>query len=156
MAIAAWIVLAPLAAGMAATTAFIIRWAADARGPLRASVVVFLLLMMAAMIGGAAFYFASPSSASLVGGLWLASGLMSASAVLVFLGFFAQVQARAGPPVAESSSTGLVHPRTFLGVVVGLVVLNELLMGWTFQTAAGQSITGGWSLAGLVGWLSAR
>ncbi len=154
MAIAAWIVLAPLAAGMAATTAFIIRWAADARGPLRASVVVFLLLMMAAMIGGAAFYFARPSSASLVGGLWLASGLMSASAVLVFLGFFAQVQARAGPPVAESSSTGLVHPRTFLGVVVGLVVLNELLMGWTFQTAAGQSIAAGWSLAGLVGWLS--
>lgn len=151
--IAAWMVLAPIAAAMAATTAGLIKWAAGARTTLRASAVVFLLLMMVAMIGGAAFYFLHPSTSSLVGGLWLASGLMSASVLIVFVGFFrdAQARARTGP---DAPSPALVHVRTFVAAVVGLVVVNELLMGWTFQTAAGVSVGGGWSLAGFVTWFA--
>ena len=144
-----WIVLAPIAAGMAATTAYLIKWAAEARTALRASVVVFLLMMMVAMVGGAALYFAHPSTASLVGGLWLASGVMSVSVVLVFFGFLLEAQRRVsagpgGPPPA------LLHTRSFVAAVIGLVVSNELLMGWTFQTAAGYGIAGGLSGAGLL------
>ncbi len=151
--IEAWTILVPIATAMAVTTAVLIKWAAEARTPLRGSVVVFLLMMMVAMIGGAAFYFAAPSTASLVGGLWLASGLMSASVLLVFLGFLRDVstRARAGP---NAPAPVLVHTRSFVAAVIGLVVTSELLMGWTFQTASGQLVTGGWSIAGLVSWIT--
>ncbi len=151
--IAAWIILVPVAAAMAVTTAALIKWAAEARTLLRASVVVFLLMMMVAMIGGAAFYFAHPSLGSFVGGLWLASGTMSVSVVVVFLGFLrdAQNRARAGP---SGPPPALVHTGSFVASVIALVMASELLMGWTFQTASGQVIAGGWSLAGLVSWVS--
>lgn len=150
--IAAWMVLVPIAAGMAATTAFLIRWAAEARTPLKASTVVFLLMMMVAMVGGAALYFLSPGTTSLVAGLWLASAVMSVSVVLVFFGFLREVKAKLNdgedrpPPV-------LAHPRTFVGTVIALVVTNELLMGWTFQMAAGLPVGAGWSAAGALAWL---
>ncbi|MGD0250580.1 MAG: hypothetical protein ABSB97_06830, partial [Thermoplasmata archaeon] len=70
------VVLAPLAAGMAVATAYLVAWAAEARTPLRASTVVFLLLMMVAMVAGAAVYYANPSTPALIEGFWVASGLM--------------------------------------------------------------------------------
>jgi polyferredoxin len=149
-----WEILAPLAAGMAAATAFILRWAADARGPLHASAVVFLLLMMVAMIGGAAFYFLRPGTASLVGGLWIASGLMSVSAVVVFLGFLREVHARIASGAPSGPGPSLAHPRVFLGTVIGLVVVNELLMGWTFQAASGPVFASSWSGVGVLTWIS--
>jgi polyferredoxin len=150
--IAAWMVLTPIAAGMAAATAFLVKWAAEARTPLRASTVVFLLLMMVGMVGGAAVYYLRPGTSSLVGGLWLASAVMSLSVVAIFFGFLREVQGRSANGEA-APSPALAHPRTFVGSVILLVVTNELLMGWTFQTAAGQAVGGGWSLSGLVPWL---
>ncbi|MGD0250902.1 MAG: hypothetical protein ABSB97_08495, partial [Thermoplasmata archaeon] len=60
---------------------------------------------------------------------------------------------------AKSSETAsalrLGHPRVFFGVVIGLVLANELLMGWTFQAAAGSTIGGGvGGLAEAVGGLA--
>jgi polyferredoxin len=144
----AWLILVPIAAAMAATTAYLLRWAAEARGPLRASVVVFLLLMMVAMVAGAALYFSHPGTDSLVGGLWLASGLMSVSVVIVFLGFLREVGLRLSGG-AEAPPPRLARPGLFVGAVVALVVADELLMGWTFQIASGGLGSGGWSWAGL-------
>jgi polyferredoxin len=142
--IAAWTVLAPLAAAMATATAYLIKWAAEARTPLRAATVAFLLVMMVAMVGGAALYFAQPSTASLVDGLWLASAVMSVSVVGVFLAFLQEVQGRARE--GRDTPLPLKHPRTFVATVIGLVLANELLMGGTFQVAAGQGLGGSsWS-----------
>jgi polyferredoxin len=142
----AWLVLAPIAGGMAAATAYLVKWAAEARTPLKAGTVTFLLVMMVAMVGGAALYFAHPSTGSLVDGLWLASAVMSVSVVGVFLAFVREVQVGskggpAGPPA-------LKHVRSFIAGVIGLVLANELLMGWTFQVAAGQlaGASTGWSV----------
>jgi polyferredoxin len=129
------VVLAPLAAGMSVSIAYLVKWASEARTPLKAGAVVFLLLMMVGMLVGAALYFAHPSVASLVEGIWVASALMSVSVVVVFVSFLREVQSdatrSAQPPV--DSQVG----RLFVGSVVVLVLANELLMGWTFQAAAG-------------------
>ena len=147
--------LSLLAAGMAAATAYLLRWASEARTPLKASTVVFLLLMMVAMVAGGAVYYANPSTSSLVEGFWVASALMSVSVVQVFLGFLAEVRGR-GSADAPTPPPALARPRTFVGAVLALVLANELLMGWTFQAAAGETIglaTGG--LGGLGSGLAA-
>jgi hypothetical protein len=145
----AW-VLWPLAVVMVAATGGLIRWAAQARTPLRAGTVVFLLLMMVAMFAGAAIYFVSPSAATLVEGFWVASAIMSVSAFTVFAAHTYELRARlAGgtlrPPPA------LVRVRTFVASVIALVLANELLMGWTFQRAAGGPVwLGGGGLVALL------
>ncbi len=131
------LVLAGLAAGMAGSTAILVKWAAEARTPLRAGIVLFLLAMMAAMFGGAVVYFVAPGPDSLISGLWLASGLMSLS---VFPLFFIYLK-EAGARVAEGEAfvdRPLQWIRRFVASVVALVLLNEFLMGWTFQLASGQ------------------
>ena len=150
--IAAWAVLVPLAAAMAVTIAFLVKWAAEARAPLRATTVVFLLLMMAGMLLGAAVYYLAPSPASLVAGFWVASGVMSASVVTVFLGFVREVQRKPDPALADTRPP-LAHLGTFVAAAVLLVLVNELLMGWTFQAAAGSGAPGGWSAAGFVAFV---
>ena len=143
------LVLAVLAAGMAATTAGLVKWAAEARTPLRASVVVFLLLMMVAMVAGAAVYYADPSATSLVEGFWVASVLMSVSVLVVLLGFVAEIRVRSRAP---SSTTAPELPgfRLYLLTIVVVVLANEFLMGWTFSAAAGQTIAWAWSAPGSI------
>jgi len=129
------LILIPLAAGMAGSIAYLVKWASEARTPLRCGAVVFLLLMMVAMLVGAAVYFVHPSGTSLVEGIWVASALMSLSVAVVFVSFLRE----AGAPVPSVDPTG--NPPSvgpwFLVSVVSLVLANELLMGWTFQAAAG-------------------
>ncbi|MGA8543455.1 MAG: hypothetical protein WB947_07980 [Thermoplasmata archaeon] len=140
--VAAEVVLWPLAAGMAVMTAVLIKWASEARTQLRAASVVFLLFMMVSMLVGAAIYYANPGGTRLVEGFWVASALMSSSVVVVFLAFIseAQVQLKGGEGTAP---TPLVRRRTFVASVVGLVLLSELLMGWTFSAAAGTGLSSG-------------
>jgi polyferredoxin len=134
MSLPAELVLIFLAAAMAAITAVLVKWAALARAPLRASVVQFLLLMMAAMLGGVLVYYASPGLSGVVAGLYVASAVMSVSVVLVFLGFLREVRARNDPDYAKSLRfTG----PGYVGSVVGLVLLNEFLMGWAFSLLSG-------------------
>ncbi len=148
--IATWVVLVPLAAAMASATAYLIRWAADARTALPASTVVFLLLMMVSMLAGAAVYYSDPGTPALVEGFWVASALMAVSVVQVFLGFLEEARHRtsveggASPPI-------LKHRGAFVAGIVLLVLANELLMGWTFSAAAGSTVGfGGGSLPGIV------
>jgi polyferredoxin len=132
------LVLIPLAAGMAAITAYLIAWAAEARTPVSAAVIAFLLAMMAAMLGGALVYFLRPSAATLVEGLWLAGALMSVSVFPLFYIVLTETrrQLAAGEGVAPRP---LRRTGSFVALVLGLVLLNELLMGWVFTLAAGVS-----------------
>ncbi|HKN06508.1 MAG TPA: hypothetical protein VJ021_02735 [Thermoplasmata archaeon] len=133
----AWVILAPLAAGMAVSVAYLVKWASEAHTPLKAGAVVFLLLMMVGMLVGATLYYVHPSVASLVEGIWVASALMSLSVVVVFLSFLREAQSETDRSAPAEAAPG---PRPlFVGSVVVLVLANELLMGWTFQAAAGQA-----------------
>jgi hypothetical protein len=143
-----------IAAGMALVTAFLIKWAAEARTPLRAATVVFLLMMMVGMLAGAAVYYIHPGGTSLVEGFWVASALMSVSVVTVFLTFLEEARLRlaGGEPY---TSPPLRAKRTFVVSIVGLVLVNELLMGWTFSAAAGTALFGsGVGAAGALNLLS--
>ena len=131
------LILAPLAAGMAASVAYLVKWASEAKTPLRAGAVVFLLLMMVGMLVGAALYYVHPSVASFVEGVWVASAFMSLSVVVVFVSFLRQVQS--GRPSEPTGSPPPSVGRWFVPSVVTLVLANELLMGWTFQAAAGSA-----------------
>jgi ferredoxin len=133
------LVLIPIGALMVVITAGLVRWAADARSPERAGVVLFLFAMMAAMFVGALVYYAHPGTTSLVEGLWLSAGLMSASVFPLI--FFLLARVSASPPEGTApAAPGLRRPLAFVTAVVGLVLLNEFLMGWTFQIAAGGSL----------------
>ena len=138
--LAASFILWPIAITMALVTAYLIKWAAETRTPLRAATVVFLLMMMVGMIGGAAIYFLHPSGTSLVEGFWVASALMSVSVVAVFLTFLEEARLRLASG-EQYAPPPLRAKRTFVVSVIGLVLLNELLMGWTFSTAAGAPLT---------------
>ena len=149
--IAATGILWVIAGGMALVTAFLIKWAAEARTPLRAATVVFLLMMMVGMLAGAGIYYLRPNATSLVEGFWVASALMSVSVVTVFLTFLDEARLRLAG--GEGYAPPLLRRKgTFVVSIIGLVLLNELLMGWTFSAAAGTSLTSG--AGGAVGLLS--
>jgi polyferredoxin len=148
-------ILWPLALGMAGVTAYLIKWAADARTPLRAGTALFLLMMMVSMLAGAAVYFVHPSTTGLVEGFWVAGALMSVSVVTVFVSFLEETRRRSS--VAEGSPPPpMLRRGLFVVSVIGLVLLDELLMGWTFSAAAGSTLltTGGAGL-GAVNLLAA-
>ena len=138
--IATELVLGLLAAGMAAATAVLVKWSAEARTPLRASVVVFLLLMMVAMVGGAAVYYIAPSTTSLVEGFWVAGALMSISVIVVFLGLLAEIRGREANPEDPGRRAPRSPFRAYFASVIAIVLANEFLMGWTFSAAAGVTI----------------
>lgn len=131
--------LAVVAAAMSVATAIMLKWAALAHTGLRAAVVLFLLLMMTGMLVGAAIYFVSPSPNSLVVGLWVAAAVMSVAAILVFAQFIREAQA-SQTSAEEYQPTPLLRIRSFQAAVVVAVIGNELLMGWTFQRAAGGAV----------------
>lgn len=131
------VILAPLAAGMSVSIAYLVKWASEARTPLRVGVVVFLLLMMVAMLLGAALYFVNPSVNSFLEAAWVMTALMSLGAAVVFLSFLRGVPLEAGEttPAQPFFAAG----RSFVGSVIVLILANELLMGWTFQAVSGQA-----------------
>jgi len=127
--------VAIIAAAMAATTAWLVKWAFEARTRLAGSVVLFLLAMMAGMLVGALVYYAHPSGADLVFGFWVAAIIMSLSIIPVFLVFLSDAGLQARDPFSQASP---IRRRWLFGLSVAfLVLLNEVLMGWTFQLAVG-------------------
>ncbi|MCI4363496.1 MAG: hypothetical protein L3K13_04240 [Thermoplasmata archaeon] len=142
------LLLWPLALAMALGTAGLVKWAADARTRVGAGVVLFLLVMMTAMLLGAAVYALAPSGRTAVLGLWVATALMSVSVFPLFL-----LILRSAQPGRSGTATSLAPPWgpfwPYVGSVVGLVLANELLMGWVFQLASGTPVT--WSEGGVGG-----
>jgi hypothetical protein len=146
-------ILAAFAVGMVLVTAFTIRWAALAHTALRAAVVAFLLLMMTGMLAGAAIYFARPGGASILLGLWVASALMSLSVVIIFVAFLREARTALGAG-GEYRPLPLAGRGTFQATVIAAVFGNELLMGWTFDRAAGANVwLGGAGWGGLASQL---
>jgi hypothetical protein len=131
----AW-VLWPLAAGMAAIIAWLVRWSGSARTVVGAAFVLFLLAMMVAMFLGALVYVAWPASNSLVLGLWAAGATMSVSVfpVTALALREARDQLDAAAPHAPRR---LESPALLAVLVTALVLLAEVLMGRSFATAAG-------------------
>ena len=127
-------VLWALAVGMAALTAISVRWAAFARSHLRAGVVQFFLAMMAGMFIGVLVYFAIGGTSGFVGGLWAASAIMSVSVLFVFVAFVREVTSRSAPRDAVRER---VFRSRLVTSVVGLVIVNEFLMGWSFSLLSG-------------------
>jgi polyferredoxin len=130
------VLLAIVASGMVAAVAVLIKWAATTRSFLRAGAVLFLLLMMVAMLLGALAYFLDPGTSGLIAGLWIASALMSVSVAATFVGYLREFGREAPDPTASPALTVGRSP-AFVGSVVLLVLLNEILMGWVFGLAAG-------------------
>jgi polyferredoxin len=130
--------LVPFAAAMAAVTAGLIAWSADATHPLRAAVFAFLLAMMAAMLAGAVVYFQDPGAPSLLLALWLSGGLMSVSVFPLFAVFVREAR-RAAVPRAEPAGWASAPPG-FVALIAALVLGNEFLMGWAFSLAAGAAL----------------
>ncbi|MCI4331832.1 MAG: hypothetical protein L3K19_08340 [Thermoplasmata archaeon] len=126
------------AAGMAVTTALLVRSAAESRRVMAGAVVLFLFSMMTAMLVGALLYLANPGRASLLEGLWIAGGAMSVIGLPLLRILVREANAR------ETEGAGFRPPtirrRWIFGVsILGAVVLNEFLMSWAFQLAAGAS-----------------
>jgi hypothetical protein len=131
----AW-VLWPVAAGMAAVIAWLVRWSGSARTVVGAAFVLFLLAMMVAMFLGALVYVAWPEGNSLVLGLWAAGATMSVSVFPVTA--LALREARDQLSTGESyTPRPLGSPSGLALSVTALVLLAELLMGRSFATAAG-------------------
>ncbi|MGA7923323.1 MAG: 4Fe-4S dicluster domain-containing protein [Thermoplasmata archaeon] len=130
------LLLAVLAALMAYTTAVLVKWAVEAKTPVKAGIVVFLLVMMAAMLAGAGWYFTAPSLSSFIAALWISGAAMSVSVFPLFFLVLRQERERfetEGP----YTPAPLRRQGVFTASVVGLVLLNEFLMAWTFQLAVG-------------------
>jgi len=123
-------VLSVLAAGMATLTAVVVRWAAFTTTPFRASVVQFVLVMMAGMFTGVLVYFAIRGTAGIVAGLWVAGALMSGAVVLAALSFAREHLSTQGETIVPGK---LAHRPRFVASVIGLVLANEFLMGWSFS-----------------------
>ena len=148
-------ILTGLSGLMAYFTATLVKWGAEAKSPSHAATVLFLLAMMAEMLVGALVYYAQPSEAGAVAGLWVAGGTMSVSVFPVFWVLARDARRAAAPGAGEDP------PRPpgagFLGAAVALVLVNEVLMGVVFGSAAGTFLplaTAG-SPAGLGGLLVA-
>lgn len=144
----------PIALLMALLVAALVRWSAETRTVVAASVVVFLLVMMVAMFVGTAIYFTWPGPRSLVLGLWTAAALMAVSVFPVFLLIYREAR--------DHQSLGLAYtPRPItslrtLAVVVTLLVLGaELLMGRSFALADGGSRSVSF-VSGLLATLASR
>jgi polyferredoxin len=140
------IVLWAVALGMAAVTAYLLRWAAEARTRVSAAVVLFLLGMMTAMLLGAGAYLLHPSREGVVVALWLTTALMSLSVFPVFYVLLRHLPSPDG--TRASPATGWSAGAGYVGGVLALVLLNELLMGAVFTAAAGggfPALASGWT-----------
>jgi len=135
-------VLWPVAVAMSAIIAALVRWTAETRTVVAASIAVFLLVMMAAMFVGTEIYFAAPDPRSLVLGLWVAAAIMSASVFPVFAVILREAHAHAQDGVAYRPRR-LRTPTVLALAVTVLVLTSELLMGRSFALADGTPSSGG-------------
>ncbi|MEM0128617.1 MAG: hypothetical protein QXG65_00400 [Thermoplasmata archaeon] len=133
-------VLIPLAAGMVAATAFLVRMCADSRTTARAAGSVFLLAMMAAMLLGGLVYVLNRTTAGLVDALWVTSATMSLAVVPIFLQFLRDARRQ----IAEGGTGYAAQPFQptvrFALLVVFLVLTSEFLMGLVFTLASGVAL----------------
>lgn len=132
-----YLALVALAGAMAYITAALVKWAAGPTHPVTAAVLVFLLVMMAAMLGSAVLYYLAPSPTRLVEALWLSAVIMSLAVFPLFWVLLREAEKKRTIQVVHDPGDTLGRPWLFVAAAVGLVFMNELLMGWAFSLAAG-------------------
>ncbi len=132
-------ILIPLAAGMVAATAFLIRMCAQARTTPRAAGAVFLIVMMGAMLLGALIYLVDPGTPALIDALWVTSIAMSLGVVPVFVTFVRDAQLQMDSP-SEYAARPFRPTTNFALLVIALVLASEFLMGAVFELASGVSL----------------
>lgn len=129
------IILAPLATFMVLFIAAVVKWAFRAKERLGYSLVLFLLSMMASMLASAVIYFSRPELQSLEIAASLSFAVMTFGLVGVLLAFM--TFRRGAKPGATPEHGPLGSIALFRLSVIVLVLLNELLMGWSFSLISG-------------------
>lgn len=127
-------ILVPLAAFMVYFTAVVIKWAYKSRERLGFSLVLFVLSMMASMLGSAVIYFSSPTLQSIEIAAGLSFTTMTVGLVAVLYALITSTGSKASAPVTQLL---LSRRGAFAASVIILVLLNEVLMGWSFSLISG-------------------
>ncbi len=131
-----------VALGMAVVTAYLVRWAIDARQRSQFEIAVYLLVMMGEMWAAPLVYLSDPSHQGLLVGVGASGTAMMVTVVPLLLSLF-----RTGRPQGVALAGPDAPPLALgLGAVLGLgaiVLANEFLMGWALSAAAGATVAVG-------------
>ncbi len=137
-----------VAGSMGLVTALLVQAAIESRARARSWVALYLLAMMGEMWISVVVYLAAPSISSLIAGLAVSGVLMVVTAVPVLLSL---VRSRArGVSATTVEDLPIRLGWGLAGAIAGLVLLNEFLMSWGLQLAAGAVPFAGGALAGFV------
>ncbi|MEM0272566.1 MAG: hypothetical protein QW514_08505 [Thermoprotei archaeon] len=119
------------AVGMSLLSAYTLAYISDTDKALEVYLAIFVLGMMAAMLGGGLIYLAHPSVSSIETAIWLNMGVMSFLTVPII-----RVLVKTALEKGELALYVYTIPYRYLWLtrilIVGLVLFNELLMGWAF------------------------
>jgi hypothetical protein len=143
------LVLGIIATGMVGIQSLLLARAARVRTGIDALVVVLLMVMMIAMLLGPAYLYLTTLVFTLADLVWweiavFSGGGMMPVPILIAAKYFTEGDPeRSGPlPLAGL----LEHGPTLRGAYVGLLIVSEVLMGWTFNLASGLvSLSAGYS-----------
>jgi polyferredoxin len=139
-----YVVLWLIAASMAATISYCLKWTAESRarrGSLMVPFVLFVLVMMLSMVVSGVAYFTWPGPGTLVDLVVLNMLVMGGGALpfifVIFGSLLAEEPGSEGAPPRGGGAGGAWEGWGPSASVVALVVLNEFFMGWAFQLASG-------------------
>ncbi len=119
------------AIGMSLLSAYTLAYISDTDRALEVYLAIFVLGMMAAMLGGGLIYLAHPGVPSIETAIWLNMGVMGFLTVPII-----RVLVKTALERGELTLYVYTIPYRYLWLtrilVIGLVLFNELLMGWAF------------------------
>jgi len=119
------------AVGMGLLTAYTLAYVSDTDRALEVYLGVFVLGMMAAMLGGGLIYLAHPGVSGIETAIWLNMGVMGFLTVPII-----RVLVKTALERGELTLYVYTIPYRYLWLIrtlfIGLVLFNELLMGWAF------------------------
>ncbi len=118
--------LAVAAGAMAVSTAYLLKVAVNAADRRTTGLALFLLAMMAEMFVAADVYLLAPGIRSLIDGLIVSGALMAATAAGLFAGL---TRRAAATPSSRGAGT--------IAAALALLLLNEAMMAWTFESILG-------------------
>ena len=119
------------AVGMGLLTAYTLAYVSDTDRALEVYLGVFVLGMMAAMLGGGLIYLAHPGVSGIETAIWLNMGVMGFLTVPII-----RVLVKTALERGELTLYVYTIPYRYLWLIrtlfIGLVLFNEILMGWAF------------------------
>jgi polyferredoxin len=135
-----------IATGMAVLTAWLLKKGSTAKTLTDAGIVVFLLVMMVSMFVSAVAYLYSPSFVTVYELVALNMVSMSIGLIPILAALF-----KGDKPLAETRVGRAVSSKALVVVtVIGLALVSEAFMGWTFALVSGISSTSQPAIVSLV------